>query len=65
MELSDMQARVTELEPVSYTHLILEIFKDRGRMVTLERNSLIGGKKAYRGKVPEYIFTNIPERSTK
>lgn len=44
---------------------ILEIFKDRGRMVTLERNSLIGGKKAYRGKVPEYIFTNIPERSTK
>ena len=44
---------------------ILEIFKDKGRMVTLERNSLIGGKKAYRGKVPEYIFTNIPERSTK
>lgn len=24
---------------------ILEIFKDKGRMVTLERNSLIGGKK--------------------
>ena len=44
---------------------ILEIFKDKGRMVTLERNSLIGGKKAYRGKVPEYFFTNIPERSTK
>ena len=41
---------------------ILEIFKDRGRMVTLERNSLIGGKKSYRGKVQEYIFTNIPER---
>ena len=41
---------------------ILEIFRDRGRMVTLERNSLIGGKKSYRGKVQEYIFTNIPER---
>lgn len=43
---------------------ILEIFKDSGRMVTLERNSLIGGKKSYRGKVQEYIFTNIPERSS-
>ncbi len=43
--------------------MILEIFKDKGRMVTLERNSLIGGKKSYRGKVKEYIFTNIPERS--
>ncbi len=42
---------------------ILEIFRGRGRMVTLERNSLIGGKKSYRGKVQEYIFTNIPERS--
>lgn len=42
---------------------ILEIFKGKGRMVTLERNSLIGGKKSYRGKVQEYIFTNIPERN--
>ncbi len=42
---------------------ILEIFKDKGQMITLERNSLIGGKKSYRGKVQEYIFTNIPERS--
>ena len=42
---------------------ILDIFKGKGRMVTLERNSLIGGKKSYRGKVQEYIFTNIPERS--
>ena len=44
---------------------ILEIFKDRGRMVTLERNSLIGGKKSFRGKVQEYIYTNIPEGSAK
>lgn len=42
---------------------ILDIFKDKGRMITLERNSLIGGKNSYRGKVQEYIFTNIPERS--
>ena len=42
---------------------ILEIFEGKGRMITLERNSLIGGKKSFRGKVQEYIFTNIPERS--
>lgn len=42
---------------------IEEIFAPRGRMISLERNSLIGGKKAYRGKIREYIFTNIPERS--
>jgi DNA adenine methylase len=41
---------------------IYEIFKDKGRLITRERNSLIGGKKAYRGKVKEYIFTNIPEK---
>lgn len=41
---------------------IIEIFRGRGRMVTLERNSLIGGKNSFRGKVQEYIFTNIPER---
>ena len=43
---------------------ILEIFQGKGRLITQERNSLIGGKKAYRGKVQEYIFTNIPERGT-
>lgn len=41
---------------------IFDIFKDKGRMITRERNSLIGGKKAFRGKVQEYIFTNIPEK---
>lgn len=41
---------------------IMEIFKGKGRLITRERNSLIGGKKAYRGKVQEFIFTNIPEK---
>ena len=41
---------------------ILEIFQGKGRLITRERNSLIGGKNAFRGKVKEYIFTNIPER---
>lgn len=41
---------------------ILEIFNGKGRLITQERNSLIGGKKAFRGKVQEYIFTNIPEK---
>lgn len=44
---------------------ILEIFKEKGRTITVERNSLIGGKNSYRGKVQEYIFTNIHERSQK
>lgn len=44
---------------------ITEIFGDKDRMITLSRNSLIGGKKAFRGKVEEYIFTNIPERVEK
>lgn len=44
---------------------ILEIFNGKGRRIILERNSLIGGKNSYRGKVQEYIFTNIPERSSK
>ncbi len=41
---------------------ILEIFQGKGRLITRERNSLIGGKKAYRGKVEEYIFTNVQEK---
>lgn len=43
---------------------ILEIFEGKDRMITLERNSLIGGKKSFRGKVQEYIFTNILERNS-
>lgn len=43
---------------------IMEIFQGKGRLITRERNSLIGGKKAFRGKVQEFIFTNIPEKGT-
>ena len=43
---------------------IMEIFQGKGRLITRERNSLIGGKKAYRGKVQEFIFTNIPEKGS-
>ena len=48
----------------AYDETILDIFQSRGngRVITRERSSLIGGKQAYRGKVHEYIFTNIPER---
>lgn len=42
---------------------IAEIFRGTGRRIEFERNSLIGGKNSFRGKVKEYIFTNIPERS--
>lgn len=40
---------------------IKEIFqKDSDSTIVLSRSSLIGGKKAYRGKTEEYLFTNIP-----
>lgn len=42
--------------------VVLEIFGDKGRVLTRERDSLIGGRNAFRGKVNEYIFTNIPEK---
>ena len=41
---------------------IIEIFQGKGRTITRERSSVIGGKNAYRGKVEEYIFTNIQEK---
>ena len=41
---------------------ILEIFQGKGRVILRERSSVIGGREAYRGKVQEYIFTNIPEK---
>lgn len=40
---------------------ILEIFSKGDRVITLDRNSLIGGKNSKREKISEYIFTNIPE----
>lgn len=51
----------------AYDDTILNIFKGKGdgRVLIRERSSLIGGKKAYRGIVQEYIFTNIPEKRCK
>lgn len=48
----------------AYDKTIRNIFLNRGngRVITRERSSLIGGKQAYRGKVQEYIFTNVPDR---
>ena len=43
----------------AYHETIFDIFKDKGRVIRCERNSLIGGKSAYRGRVNEYVFTNI------
>lgn len=40
---------------------IYEIFKDTGRLINLNRSSLIGGTNAKRGSIGEYVFTNIPE----
>lgn len=39
---------------------IAKIFKDKGAMLEYDRTCNIGGKAAKRGKVKEYIFTNIP-----
>lgn len=41
-------------------NVIFEIFDKDDRVIEVERASLIGGKKAYRGKTKEYLFTNIP-----
>lgn len=38
---------------------IREIFDDGDTMYTCNRNSLIGGRKARRGHVDEFVFTNI------
>jgi DNA adenine methylase len=40
---------------------IQEIFYKGDRQVTLNRQSLIGGKNSKREMISEYIFTNIPE----
>ena len=41
---------------------IEQIFQDVGIKKEMERNSLIGGRNSFRGKIKEFIFTNIPER---
>lgn len=40
-------------------YTILEIFNKNDRILELSRSSLIGGENAKRGKISEYIFTNI------
>lgn len=40
---------------------IIELFEKDDTRLELSRASLIGGDKAKRGKVSEYIFTNIPQ----
>lgn len=39
--------------------MIYEIFNKNDKIMTLVRASLIGGKNAARGKVKEYLFTNL------
>lgn len=44
-------------------HEIARIFTKAGdRVFERQRLSAIGGNEAFRGKISEYIFTNIPER---
>ena len=38
---------------------IQTIFQKDDRRIVVERNSLIGGKEAIRGKASELVFTNI------
>lgn len=38
---------------------IFEIFDKGDTVIEVERTSLIGGQKAYRGKTAEYVFTNL------
>lgn len=49
----------------AYNRTIHDIFSgiDGVRTIVQERQSLIGGKYAFRGNVNEYIFTNIQERN--
>lgn len=44
----------------AYHPEIAKIFEGKGEMLTYDRTCNIGGKAARRGKVQEYIFTNIP-----
>ena len=36
-------------------------YSNNDRLISLDRNSLIGGKKSKRGIIKEFIFTNIPQ----
>lgn len=38
---------------------ILELFNKDDKIYEMTRTSLVGGKNAYRGKIGEYLFTNI------
>ena len=44
----------------AYHPEIAKIFEGKGEMLTYDRTCNIGGKAVRRGKVQEYIFTNIP-----
>ncbi|MBN1274267.1 MAG: Dam family site-specific DNA-(adenine-N6)-methyltransferase [Candidatus Aminicenantes bacterium] len=38
---------------------VRELFKNEGKIFSIERSSVIGGKKALRGQISELIFSNI------
>jgi DNA adenine methylase len=40
---------------------IAEIFHNCDRRLEISRNSCIGGRAAKRGRITEFVFTNIPE----